>query len=273
MFVGAVMLVQHPHRCWADETTQRGASVALYAGTGVVSIANNESGPDEYDVRRAGAGIYGVVRFHQEPEPATDHRDRGLFFAGGLTAESDWIKQTQCFVYCATEPVTVAAGGYLQGGAQWPLPRTFHRESELGVRLGMGYSFALFEFRVGGVVAVPSENAAFTRRLLLPDVLLRVGSRPKGWFELGLGAYDSSTTLRPGLYVGGSLLSAAEVRISAHLGLHLVYGSHVSSVYPFGGMADLSLEHALTKSWLAGLGGKVMSGMLFEGTLHLTNLF
>ena len=258
-----VILLQHPHACWAAETTHPQGNVTLYGGSGTVSIANNETGPDEYDVRRVGAGIYGVLRFDHELERAArDDRDRGFFLAAGLTVESDWIHQTQCFFIC---PRGVNSGDVPPGG--------FTRESELGVRLGAGYSFELFEFRVGGLAAVPSTDAAFARPLLVPDVLLRVGSRPSGWFELGLGAYDASTVLRPGVYLGGSLLSPRQVRLTAHVGVHLVYGSWESTVEPFGLMADLTLEHAFAETWLAGVGGKVMSGDLFEGNLHLTKLF
>jgi hypothetical protein len=261
--LAAVILVQHPRGCWAAETTQSQANVSFYGGAGTVSIANNESDPDEYRVRRAGAGVYGVVRFNREGDSSVrSERERGFFLAAGLSAESDWVKQTHCTFYC---PVGVDSGDVSTS--------TFARESEAGLRVGAGYSFSLFEFRVGGLATLPSKDAAFAKPLLMPDVLLRVGSRPRGWFELGLGAYDASTVLRPGLFIGGSLFSPEQVRITAHLGLHLVYGSWESTLQPFGGMADIAFEHAFAETWLAGVGGKVMSGELFEGNLHLTRLF
>ncbi len=261
--LAAVILVQHPHACWAAETTQPQASVSFYGGAGTVSIANNESGPDEYEVRRAGAGVYGVIRFNHEGEgTAPSERERGFFLAAGLSAESDWVKQTRCFVSCPQGVSSAAVSN-----------STYQRESEAGLRVGAGYSFSLFEFRVGGLATLPGKDAAFVKPLLVPDVLLRVGSRPRGWFELGLGAYDASTVLRPGLFIGGSVLSPEQVRITAHLGLHLVYGSWESTLQPFGGMADIAFEHEFAETWLAGLGGKVMSGELFEGNLHVTRLF
>ena len=261
--LATVLLAQNPRASCAAETTETQGSATLYGGAGGVSIANNETGPDQYDVRRVGAGVYAVVRFDHELEHAArNDRDRGFFLAAGLTVESDWIRQTQCFFDCPL--------GFNRGEVP---PGAFKRESELGVRLGAGYSFEIFEFRLGGLAAVPNRDAAFARPLLLPDVLLRVGRRPSGWFELGLGAYDPSTTLRPGVYLGGSLLSPQQVRITGHLGLHLVYSSWESTVLPFGGIADLAFEHAFGETWLAGFGGKVMSGDLVEGNLHLTRLF
>ena len=254
-----VILLQHPAVCWAAETTLPGATLTLYGGSGVVTIGNNEGAPDEFDVQRAGLGVQGVVRPRFAGTSAAGATsDRGFFLAAGMTVESNWIKQTQCAFSCTPG---LSRGDGSRGA--------FRQETELGARFGLGYRFALFEVRVGGLAAGPTGDAAFARALLVPDVTLRVGNRQDSWFELGLGAYDASTTLRPGLYLGGSLFSPEALRITAHLGVHLVYSSWESTVVPFGGIIDIDLEHAFSKTWIAGIGGKALSGALVEGNLLL----
>jgi hypothetical protein len=47
----------------------------------------------------------------------------------------------------------------------------------------------------------PDEQAILALPMAMPEVLLRLGHREVGWFELGLGAYDPSSGLRPGAYI------------------------------------------------------------------------
>ncbi|HYQ27075.1 MAG TPA: hypothetical protein VER04_07645, partial [Polyangiaceae bacterium] len=91
-----------------------------------------------------------------------------------------------------------------------------------------------------------------------------------GWFELGLGAYDASTTLRPGLYVGGAFGELESVRVSGHFGAHLVNGLCCSTV-PHGGLrGEVGLDHAFTQKVSAGASVAFSGDLVVEGNAHVT---
>jgi hypothetical protein len=95
---------------------------------------------------------------------------------------------------------------------------------------------------------------SYAERFAFPDVMARFGRRRIGWFELGLGAYDASTTLRPGLYLGGAWGPKRVVQLSAHLGAHLANGDCCATVLVLGWRGELSLTHEFTSRISAGAG-------------------
>jgi hypothetical protein len=231
---------------WAAETTVRGASGSMYAGAGKLTEPNNESGNDEYDVKRLGVGALGVWRpgRQQLREP---NEESGFFAAFGGTFELEDSLHTVCSGYGS--PCSSAGGS----------PR--YLAQHVAARLGAGYSWRLFEFRIGALAALPDANVSYAQALLMPDVVVRIGQRSSGWFELGLGAYDASTNLRPGLYLGGALGSEERVRVSAHFGVHFVNGLCCSTVFSAGYRGELSASHAVTDKLSLGLGAAVMDGI------------
>ena len=87
---------------------------------------------------------------------------------------------------------------------------------------------------------------------MLPDIYLRFGRRLGFHGELGFGAYDVSTILRPGLYVGLGYASgawAADLRA----------GGHETFDDQAGLRADLSARYAITRVVAPGLGVAVSS--------------
>ncbi|HEX2669326.1 MAG TPA: hypothetical protein VHM25_00560, partial [Polyangiaceae bacterium] len=213
-------------------------SATLYGGGGNLIVPNNETRPDEYEVIRMGMGVLGVVR--PWAAPANGSRETSGFFAAlGGSFELDRSLHSVCGYECPS--------GSSQEGER-------HLGKHFAARLGFGYSFPIFEFRVGALVAIPDPNVSYAMPLLLPDVMARIGPRDIGWFEVGLGAYSASTNFRPGLYIGGAVGSERVLQVSAHVGAHLVNGLCCGTV-TIGGLAgDLSVAHAFSNSLSGSVG-------------------
>lgn len=226
----------------AEETTARGLSSTVYAGAGRLVEGNNETQPDQYDIKRAGVAVLGVWR-SEAPRAGARDEERGFFGLLGAGFELEDSLLHPCISYdtprgCFTD---ARAGEHYLG-------------KFLAARLGGGYSWRWFEFRVGVVGALPDANVSYATPFVLPDVQLRVSKRSVGWFEVGLGAYDASTNLRPGLYFGGAAGSSRVVRVSAHAGIHLVNGLCCGTVNDIGSRYELGVTHAFSDSLSGGAG-------------------
>lgn len=218
---------------------------------------NNEGDADAYDVQRVGLGGSGVLRFDRRSEPAPS----GAFLLLGAAAELEWTRLTQCGVFCRGR----------SGGQDVVTPGRLEQASKVGLRTGVGYSFSLVEFRVGVLGVAPSADSVFPGAIWCPDVMLRLGRRSLGWFELGLGAYDASTVLRPGAYLGGGGGNVEALRLTGHLGVHLVNGQCCGTLMPFGGIAALDVERAVSRSLTAGVDLKLeaAASLVFAGGFHI----
>lgn len=277
--VVSVSLLQQPGKCWAAETTQQGVTASVFAGSGEMVDASNESGDAAYDVHRLGVGFTGVLRFASlsdispeaspsappsEASPPNARQDPGAYLLGAVVEELEWTRLTECGSFCSD----------LSAGSPAKTPGPLVLGTKTALRLGVGYSFSLVEFRVGALGVVPSSGSAFPEPIWSPDVMLRVGPRNIGWGELGLGAYDASTTLRPGAYVGGGGGKLDIVRVTGHLGIHLVDGLCCQTTVPFGLIAHLGVEHAFSGSLFAGIDFKreAASREVLAGGAHVTFL-
>lgn|GEM_PF-1330410 len=280
-FVVGVSLLQQSRACWAAETTQQGVTGSVFAGGGAMIDASNESGDATYDVHRFGFGLTGVLRFRRDVEaatsasrprlappfdvaPLTTRHESGAFLMGNVAEELEWTRLTECGYFCRERV----------NGEPAPTPGPLKVASKVGLRVGAGYSFSLVEFRLGALGVMPSSGSAFPDPIWSPDVMLRVGPRNLGWGELGLGAYDASTTLRPGAYVGGGGGRVELVRVTGHIGLHLVNGQCCQTTMPFGLIGHLDVERALSGSLIAGVDFKWEAAIkeVFAGGAHLTVL-
>jgi hypothetical protein len=135
-----------------------------------------------------------------------------------------------------------------------------------GGRANIGYDTDYFGARIGALVLQrwasnvdrsPSNN-------VLPDVDLRFGRRLGFHGEVGFGAYDVSTILRPGLFVGLGYASgpwAADLRGGAHETFDDQAGVRV----------DFSARYAITRVVAPGLGVAISSAEQVspEGRLFL----
>lgn len=270
-----VSLLQQSRACWAAETTQPGVTGSVFAGGGTMMDARSETGDAAYDVHRVGFGLTGVLRFRGATEappsasprldvaPLTTRHDSGAFLMGNVAEELEWTRYTECGYLCRETPTD----GYTA-----PTRGPLNVASKLGLRVGAGYSFSLLEFRLGVLGVKPSSGSAFPDPIWFPDVMLRVGPRNIGWGELGLGAYDASTTLRPGAYVGAGGGRANIVRLTGHLGVHMVNDQCCGTT--FGIIAHLEIERAISRSLIAGVDFKweAASRGGFAGGAHLTFL-
>jgi hypothetical protein len=241
--------------CEAAETTERGVSATVYGGAGELREPNNESFENAYRIRRFGAGVLGVWRFANQ-RATSDPRE--LFVALGATFEVEGSHRTLCGYGCPYYGLPSPGPGQSDTTA-----------THFAARLGAGYTFSLFEFRAGVLTAQPDRDITYAEPLWMPDVMVRFGRRRIGWFELGIGAYDASTALRPGAYLGGALGSPAAVRVSGHFGLHMPNGLCCSTVPHFGFRGELSAERAFSDSIAAGVGAAVMGELVAEGSARL----
>ncbi|HKY39618.1 MAG TPA: hypothetical protein VJN18_26955 [Polyangiaceae bacterium] len=277
--LATVILVQHPAASWAAETTGQGVAGSLYAGGGSLEEPNNEGASAIYDERRAGTGVVGVLRFGRDRErerrakPPMDEAlsdqvtedeeetgrdgvsERGVFVMLGVTLELEALRRTQC--------------GYICNGEESP-DQNFTTEAHFGGRVAIGYSFSLVEFRGGVLGTMP--DGRMMESIVMPEGLVRIGPRSIGWFELGLGAYDASTTLRPGAFVGGAYGTTRHLRVSGHFGLHLPNGMCCSSVPRFGFRYELAFERALTDAVEIGLAGAAWNADLLEAAARISFL-
>lgn len=244
-----------PRECRAAETTERGVAASVYGGAGKLREPNNESTENAYRVRRFGAGALGVWRFGRGRSTSDP---RQFFLALGGTFELESSHRTECGYGCP-----------YYGDTSPSRDRTDERATHFGLRLGGGYTLSLFEFRAGVLTAQPDRDVSYAEPLWMPDVMVRFGRRRIGWFELGLGAYDASTVLRPGAYLGGALGSPAALRVSGHLGLHVPNGLCCSTVTHFGFRGELSAEHAFSDSVAAGVGAALLGELVAEGSAHV----
>jgi hypothetical protein len=242
---GVILLLQ-AGVAWAEETTARGVSSTIYAGGGTLVVPNNETYPDLYDVQRLGVAGHGVWRF-DAPRASARHQEHGFFGAFGAGFELEASKLRPCHgndngCFAGSTPV---------GERYWG--------KHVAARLGFGYSWRLFEFRLGALAALPDARVDYANPVVLPDVLLRAGNRNLAWVELGLGAYDASTNLRPGIYLGGAVGSEQVVRVSGHVGIHLVNGLCCNTVTSVGYRYELGATRALTDALSVGVGAALLS--------------
>jgi len=234
----AVILLQRTSPCWAAETTASGVSATLYGGGGSLVVPNNERGPDQFETMRIGVGVLGILRPGSSHANSTRGETSGFFTVLGGSFELDSSLQTVCAFDCY--PSKDTEDRYLG--------------KHFAARLGLGYSFPLFEFRVGALVAIPDPHVSYALPMIIPDVMARIGRRNRGWFELGLGAYSASTNFRPGLYIGGALGSERLLQVSAHVGVHLVNGLCCGTVNMGGYAGELSIAHAFSSSLTGNVG-------------------
>ncbi|HVY30803.1 MAG TPA: hypothetical protein VHB79_29795 [Polyangiaceae bacterium] len=234
--VGVILLLQ-VRVAWAEEATVRGLSSTVYGGAGTLTEPNNETLPDLYDVKRVGLAAFGVWR-SAPPRASERNEESGFFGVFGAGYELEDSSHRNCnYDGTCYRP----AGGH-------------HLGAHLAARLGFGYSWRLFEFRLGVLGALPDAKVSYALPLVMPDAQLRFGNRGWGWFEVGLGAYDASTNLRPGIYVGAAFGPVRVVRVSAHAGVHLVNGLCCSTVTHIGYRYELGATRALSDALSVGAG-------------------
>ena len=264
--VAGVSLLQQSRACRAAETTQQGVTASAFASDGEMMDSQSGSSADVFDVARVGMGAVAVLRVRErsDPPPGASQHGLGFFALAGAAAELESTKQTWCEEGCN-----------IGDGRQGPVSQPHELAFKVGARLGVGYSFSLVEFRLGGLFVLPSSDSVFPDRMWSPDVLIRVGPRRLGWFELGLGAYDASTMLRPGAYLGGGGGNVETLRVTGHVGIHLVNGLCCRTSMPFGVMAALDVERAVSPTVIVGVDARIAAmeeRLALGGGFHLAFL-
>jgi hypothetical protein len=170
-------------------------------------------------------------------EAALDIEPEGFSLGGGGGGEYRGFTRTRCHDQpCSTDDV-IPPSRLLPGG-----------------RANIGYDTKYFGSRVGALAfqrwATNTDGSPTTN--VLPDIHLRFGRRLGFHGELGFGAYDVSTILRPGLYIGLGYASgawAADLRA----------GGHETFDDQAGLRADLSARYAISRVVAPGLGVAVSS--------------
>jgi hypothetical protein len=220
----------------------------MYGGFGPVQEDNFDGPSAHYYQRHAGLGALGVLRPWGAPE-GTIQDALGAFLQLGLVGEWRSLRLTSCETSCQAD-----------------MRPYFVPEAHGGVRLGIGYDFRGVGVR-GGVLYAGSPQARIAETVVVPDVQLRFGPRSRAWFELGVGAYDASTALRPGLYAGAAVVIDRDLTIAVHYGWHNALGD----LTQLGGRLDLGATYALYPNLHVGGGGSVHSASHLAKGLDLSS--
>jgi hypothetical protein len=171
-------------------------------------------------------------------EATLDIEPEGFSIGGGGGGEYRGFTRTRCSdVPCSATSDVIPPSRLLPAG-----------------RANIGWDSEYFGSRVGALAfqrwASNTDGSPTTN--VLPDIYLRFGRRLGFHGELGFGAYDVSTILRPGLYVGLGYASgawAADLRV----------GGHETFDDQAGLRADLSARYAISRVVAPGLGVAVSS--------------
>ena len=182
-------------------------------------------------------------------EAALDIEPHGFWLGGGGGGEYRAFTRTACSDRpCSTNDV-IPPSRLLAGG-----------------RASFGYDWDYFGMRAGALVFQrwASNVDGSPTSVVLPDASLRFGRRLGFHSEVGFGAYDVATVMRPGLYVGLGYASgawAADVRG----GVHQTFDDQA------GLRLDLSARYAVSRVVAPGLGIAVSSAQQIspEGRLFL----
>lgn len=207
-----------------------------------------------YDERFAGVGAVGWVRPWDPPADAEEANLGGVGYAGP-TIEYRALRER-----CHGDPQCVEE-------------TSFDPEMGYALRMGIGYDFPIFGFRAGMNYS-DAIDGRLAEPLPFPDAALRLGYRDRATFEIGLGAYDASTSLRPGLYIGATLVPAKRITVALHGGLHANINSFGATVTQIGLRVDGRFSVALTDKLELGAGLAYQQSSLgrhtdvFEGHGH-----
>jgi hypothetical protein len=212
-----------------DDGPQARVESTIYGASGDLGVRTNEA-DSAFDEHSVGFGVLSSFRpsHRRESEDAV-----GSVLLLGLTSELRARRTVHCGLSCP--------------------PGEFVNGSALGARAGGGYDFRAFGFRVG--VLYSAGSAVLVHPMLLPDVALRLGPRDIAYLSLGLGAYDAPTSVRPGLYVGLSVVLVPRLTASVHYGAHFELGSFGETVFQADPRLDLTLEYALSPRLSVAMGG------------------
>lgn len=232
---------------------RRSIASSVYGGGGESELTSNESGSDIFDERHIGVGGLATLRPWTGPggETALSY---GGFLQLGLTGELRLHRVKSCVFEC-----------------EEPLDGTWHPEGHFGLRLGIGYDSDLVGLR-GGVLYLDSVSALIAELMVSPDVNFRLGRRDSVWVEAGVGAYDASTSLRPGVYAAFSFVPRKPFTVSLHYGLHAGIGSLGHTAIQVGARSDLGVGVDLSPRVRVGAGvshqapvGFSFKGGMWEG--------
>lgn len=185
-----------------------------------------------------------------DQEAALDIEPNGFSIGGGGGGEHRAFTRTACNNDPCSSTSDVIPPSRLMGGG----------------RANVGYDTDYFGVRLGALAFQrwASNVDSSPTSYVIPDVNLRFGRRLGFHGEVGFGAYDVSTILRPGLYIGLGYASgawAADLRG----GVHETFDDQA------GVRVDLSARYAISRVVAPGLGIALSSAEQIspEGRLFL----
>lgn len=207
--------------------------IGLYGGAGKLDLARRQADPEAVQDEHAGVGV------------AAGHKLFGVGESGGFAAMGATLETRRLMNVCER--------GF-RGTPQ--CPHESHRQTHVGGRAGFEYRWPRLALRSGLLVATPlgSQPRWQIDALVFPDVWLRLGPADRDWVELGLGAYDASTLLRPGAFLGAGIVGGERVLVTLHAGVNAGNGSFgARDVTQLGQRVDVALDMGLSDSVNAGL--------------------
>jgi hypothetical protein len=146
--------------------------------------------------------------------------------------------------------------GNCDGLSSNSLPKS---QGRLGARARLGYDWRWLGLHAGviGWEGLGSGSNPTSHLGFLPDACVRVGPRDVFRGEIGLGAYNASTVLRPGLYLGLGVNLGQGWDLMGHIGVHAPMGSLDADSETRG---DIEARAPITDMVRVGFGAAVTSG-------------
>lgn len=132
-------------------------------------------------------------------------------------------------------------------------------QGRVGARVRLGYDWRWLGFQAGAIgwEGLGSGSNPASHLGILPDVCLRIGPRDVLRGEIGLGAYNAPTVLRPGLYLGVGVNAGQGWDLMGHFGIHAPMGSEQADSQA---RADMEVRAPITETIRLGFGAAVSTG-------------
>jgi hypothetical protein len=215
-----------------------GGQVRVYTDDQAALLLPPEEAPNGGALEADVEGAPPVVAHAEPREPSLDLEPYGLSLGAGGAGESRSFTRVGCSETPCSPKNDAIPGAQLLGAG----------------RANVGYDWTYFGMRLGAL-AFQRWDHGYDRSptaAVLPDVEFRFARRAGFHAGVGFGAYDASTTFRPGGYhyvgyAGGGW--AADLRV----GGHLVFDGQA------GLRVDASVRYAISRVIAPGLGVALQS--------------
>jgi hypothetical protein len=219
-------------------------------------------------VRYGGLGASGRV-YADSTRPAASAPDAASALPDGLSLGLGLARENRSYTLIDCR---LAADGVIgKTPASCALPPTGPVSA---LNASVGYDSRGFGMRLGFLYYGRYEGAADPEPAykVIPEGSFRVGPRQAPHFLFGLGSYDASTMLRPGLWLGGNIpIGTDSFTFGGHLGVHQNFDGdaglrlHVQLAAALGAGIDAVGGGALTRGFTRAPEPEISLALRFNG--------